>query len=246
MAIRTFKRIEKKMLIDESLVPQIMQELSLYMNPDSYNVGGRPYEISNLYFDNDGDEIIRHSISKPVFKQKLRIRSYGVPKSDDERVFIELKKKFKGTVTKRRATLRYGDALNYINNGTVPQKLSYMDSQVMREVDDFVRLTGCYPKIYISYMRYAFFGKDDKSFRVTFDCDIISRRENLSLSAGRFGEPIFPKGKVLLEVKFSESVPLWFAQLMSKYGVSFHSNSKYGTEFKSYIYDKTLDPTLHF
>lgn len=236
MTIKTFKRIEKKILIDTSVVPQITQELLRHMNADAYNIDGKPYEISNIYFDNDGDDIIRHSISKPSFKQKLRIRSYGVPKDDSVPVFIELKKKFKGVVTKRRATLPYSDAKEYIKSGYIPDGLPYIDRQVLHEVSAFIEASHAYPKVYISYMRCAFFGKEDKDFRVTFDYDIIARHDNLSLSHGREGIPVFPEGKALLEVKFSEAPPMWFAGLMSKYGLSFHSYSKYGTEFENSIF----------
>ena len=102
----------------------------------------------------------------------------------------------------------------------------------MCEIDYYLATYKVEPKVYISYMRNAFFGKEDKNFRVTLDKEITTRRYDLDLSLGSYGEKLLPDGKTLLEIKFEGAVPLWFAHIMSKYSMSFQSYSKYGTEFK--------------
>ena len=231
MAKHTFERREKKLLIDESIEADFVKDILEYMDPDEYNINGEPYMISNLYFDDDDDNIIRVSVSKPSFKEKLRARSYGVP-NDNTKVFIEIKRKLRGIGTKRRAKLRHCELIEYINTGKHPEGLKYIDEQVLREIDYYRQLYEVYPKVYISYMRNAFFGKTDKGFRVTIDRDITTRRYDLDLSLGSYGEKLLPEGKILLEIKFEGALPLWFARIMSKYSLSFQSYSKYGNEFK--------------
>lgn len=231
MAQSTFCRREKKLLIDQELMPVLQRELEAYMTPDKYNVDGQPYAICNLYFDDDADSIIRHSVSKPTFKEKMRLRSYGTPDMDTT-VFLEIKRKSCRVGTKRRIKMKLRDAYRYLESGTLPCDLSPLDAQILREIDHYRAMHAVYPKVYISYMRNAYFGKDDPSFRITFDRDILTRREDVALEMGRYGTPLLPEGKVLLEIKFAGAVPLWFARLMSRYGLSFGSYSKYGNEYK--------------
>lgn len=231
MAKQTFERREKKVLIDDSIVENFIKDISEYMNADEYNVDGKPYMICNLYFDDDGDNVIRHSLSKPSFKEKLRVRSYGVP-DDQATLFIEIKRKLIGVGTKRRANLPLYQLKEYLLTGKHPDGLGYIDEQVLSEIDYYLQINKAYPKVYISYMRRAFFGKDDMDFRVTLDKEITTRRYDLDLSLGSYGDLLLPKGKTLLEVKFEGAVPLWFTHIMSKYSLSFGSHSKYGMEFK--------------
>ena len=231
MAKHTFERREKKMLIDNSAVDDFVNDILEYMTPDEYNVGGEPYMISNIYFDDDGDNVIRHSVSKPLFKEKLRIRSYGVP-DKDTKVYIEIKRKLKGVGTKRRAKLPLWQLNEYLETGKHPEDIKYINEQVLCEVDYYRSTYNVYPKVYISYMRNAYFGKDNKKLRLTLDRDITVRRYDLDLSLGSYGDKLLPEGKALLEIKFEGAVPLWFARVMSKYSLNFLSYSKYGTEFK--------------
>lgn len=231
MAKHTFERREKKMLIDNSIVNDFVNDILEYMTPDEYNINGEPYMISNLYFDDDGDNVIRHSVSKPRFKEKLRVRSYGVP-TEDTKVFIEIKRKLRGVGTKRRARLSLRQLRNYLETGKHPEDLRYIDEQVLREIDYYRATYDVSPKVYVSYMRTAFFGKENKKFRITLDKDITTRRYDLDLSLGSYGDKLLPEGKTLLEIKFEGAVPLWFARIMSKYSISFLPYSKYGREFK--------------
>ena len=89
MAGNTFKRMEKKMTVSTEMIPALQACMEEYMTPDPFNVDGKPYMICNLYFDDDADEVIRTSVSLPWYKEKLRLRSYGVPDADTK-VFLEL------------------------------------------------------------------------------------------------------------------------------------------------------------
>lgn len=236
MSLQTFKRLEKKILIDEEKLPQFIERISEYMDPDEFNIGGKPYSICNLYFDNDNDDVIRYSVSKPKYKEKLRMRSYGVP-DENTKVFIELKKKLYGVGTKRRTKLTLSEAKAYLENGEHPKGIPYFDERVLCEIDYFIETYKVYPKVYICYMRNAYFGKEDKKLRITVDREILTRRYDVALDMGMYGEPLLPEGKVLLEVKFDGVVPFWLARLMSELELSFDTFSKYGKEFQNYTYN---------
>lgn len=198
----------------------LLRELiSPYMNEDSYGL----HTICSIYFDTDDDRLIRRSIEKPLYKEKLRLRSYGVPRNDDHEVFLELKKKYKGIVYKRREALTLSSAESYIQSGNLPSS-----SQIFREIDYFRSYYGAYPKIFIAYDRIAMTGNEETSLRMTFDFKIRCRRDALDMKAGDHGIELLPNGSVLLEIKIPNAMPLWLSSALSQlklYPVSF---SKYG------------------
>lgn len=234
MTENTFCRREKKLLVDTALVPMLQQEMLIYMEADSHNIENKPYLISNIYFDNDSDDCIRHSISKPSYKEKLRLRAYGIP-SKNSLVFLEIKKKLNRVGTKRRAELTLQQAEEYLATGAHPPMLSYLNDQVLCEIDYYRNITGAVPKVYISYLRNAYFGRKDHSLRATFDSHILTRRHDLHLENGSYGSPLLPEGKTLLEIKFSGALPVWFAHLLSQYQLNFSSFSKYGKEYQKFL-----------
>ncbi len=203
------------------------------MEYDSFCKNGS-YSILNIYFDNPQHDVIRRSVAKPYFKEKLRLRSYGVPDGGDFTVFLELKRKIGGVVNKRRAKLTYDEAKSYLNNGKKPQNPDYVTAQVLKEIDYFIAHNHVEPMCFLSYERIAMVGIQDKSFRLTIDKNILARRENLSLSEGCFGRHLIPPDKRLMEVKFTGAMPVDFADLLSELGIFSKSFSKIGTEYKTY------------
>ena len=233
----TFKRMEKKTTLPTALVDELKARITPYMDHDPYNVDGEPYMICNLYYDAPDDHVIRESVQLPKYKEKLRLRSYGIPTADSK-VFLELKKKQDGVGTKRRTKLRYGDLMHYLDTGIHPEGLSYIDEQVLREIDYYRSHQTVEPRVYVSYLRNAYHSKEDPSFRITLDSDILTRRYDLDLTLGRYGTPILTEGTTLMEVKFSGAVPFWFCRVMSDLGLSFHTFSKVGTDFKLRAFER--------
>ncbi len=232
MAQNTFERREKKILLDTALFSEIEERILDYFNPDPHNIDGKPYEICNIYFDNDNHDVIRHSVSKPFYKEKLRLRSYGTPTLESN-VFFEIKRKMKKIGTKRRAILPLSEVYDFLKSGDVPKDESYINRQVLSEIDYFIKTYDVKPMVYIGYIRNAYLGKDDPSLRLTFDRDIVTRHTDLQLEYGRYGEPLLPDGKLLMELKFSGGTPLWFARMMSDFGLTYEGFSKVGREFKA-------------
>lgn len=237
MAITAFKRNELKFILDSRQYSALLPRLEEYMERDANCRNGKDYGIYNIYFDTRDSRLIRTSLSKPQYKEKLRIRSYCSPASPQNTVFLELKKKTAGIVHKRRAVLSLREAEDFLRWRTRPESENYMNRQVLDELEYFLSRNEVSPAAYISYRRIAFFGLDDPNFRVTFDRDILARRTELSLDRENFGTPILAQGLYLMEIKISGSVPLWLASALADLGIYKASFSKYGTEYKLHCLD---------
>ena len=198
MAIKSFKRYEKKYLLTgeqyEKLIPRLLE----YMKMDDHCVNNS-YSIYNIYYDTDDNSVIRHSISKPYYKEKLRLRSYKIPQSPSDKVFLELKKKINKIVNKRRAIITLEEAYNFLEFGERPKCTDFITEQVINEIEYYLSHTKVNPTIYIGYNRIAFFCKEDKDFRLTIDSKIITRREDLFLESGCHGTNILkPNGYAVI------------------------------------------------
>ena len=215
-----FQRYEKKYMLTPEQFKGMLAGMEPYMRADEY---GR-YTICNLYYDTDDFRLIRASIEKPIYKEKLRVRSYGVPGSGDP-VFVELKKKYDGIVYKRRTVMQAAEAAAYLRGGAAPGQAG----QIGREIDWF--LAGCRPtaKVFLAYDRTAFAGVDVPDLRITFDTNLRWRDQELDLRAGDYGEPLIGPDQILMEVKIPGVAPVWLAHLLSEIGAFHTSFSKYGT-----------------
>ena len=230
MAISAFKRYEMKFLLTQAQLDILKPLLLTYMKPDAYCRDGKNYIIYNIYYDTLNSDVIRHSLSKPYYKEKLRLRSYSIPTSLNDEVFLELKKKIGGIVNKRRAAMTLKEAYSFIESGKLPVVKGYMNQQVVNEIAYFLSKNEVRPTTYISYQRMAFFGKEDKEFRITLDSNINTRRNNLRLENASYGKQLI-EGRYLMEVKISGAVPMWLANTLSDLQIYSTNFSKYGKEY---------------
>lgn len=227
----TFRRYELKYLLSRQQAQQIKAEMKAYMSEDSYG----KTTIRNLYFDTPSYRLIRHSIEKPVYKEKLRLRSYQ-RLTRDKPAFVELKKKFNGVVYKRRLAMPEEKAILWLSG----RENAPPSSQIGQEIDYFCRYyENLQPVIYLCYDRVAWYSLDGSDFRVTFDENILCRQESLCLQSEAWGQAILPEDKVLMEIKSIGSIPLWMVRLLSDGHIYKTSFSKYGT-----AYEKLIFPTL--
>lgn len=229
MAVQTvFKRYEIKYLITAEQKQKVLDAVKPYMKLDQY---GRT-TIRNLYFDTDTYLLIRRSIEKPAYKEKLRIRSYSQA-DPDSTVFVELKKKYEHVVYKRRIALPEREAMQWLGR----EQRCPRHTQISEEIDYFLDFyETLHPTVFLSYEREAFYANDDSDFRVTFDDNILCRQEDLSLQAEVYGTPILPEGKVLMEVKCSGGIPLWMTHVLSKEHIYKTAFSKYGAAYSTMIF----------
>lgn len=234
MAIEVFNRFESKFLLDKATYTDIQNKLLDYMELDEYNKTNEYYTISNIYYDTKDNELIRTSLEKPKYKEKLRLRAYGIPKPD-QKVYLEIKKKVCGLVNKRRTTLKLDEAYEFAETGLKPELKDYMNKQVLNEIEYMLKIYDLEPKLYLAYDRKALFGKENHNLRITFDSNIRTRRYDLKLESGDYGELLLEDGKWLMEVKTERSIPLWLTKLLSDYSIYKTSFSKYGNEYKNQL-----------
>lgn len=226
MVQKVFNRIEKKYLLNEEQYQAIREALEVYMEVDNYGL----HTIRNIYFDTETDELIRTSVEKPIYKEKFRIRCYGNPTEDSD-IFLEIKKKMNRVVNKRRITLKPIAAREYLLEGKKPE----MNSQILNEIDYMLNHYQVSPALYLAYDRIALFGKEDAQFRVTFDQNIRSRENNLTLFDDAGTTKLLADGLYLMEVKISESLPMWFVDILSKLEIRNTSFSKYGRVYANQV-----------
>lgn len=242
----TFQRKEKKYLISLEQCKAIKEGLSSHMRLDDYGKS----RIDSLYLDTHEHSLICRSLEKPLYKEKIRVRSYGAF-SEADVLYVEIKKKYKGVVYKRRIKMSTQGAIAYCARkmtyedaqriypvpGENPNKaLQYGKVQIAREIDAFFRRhEGIVPAMLISCNREAWcpleLDDDDCVDRVTFDYDInfIDLFEAQSVKR----RPVTSNGLVVMEIKCAGGYPLWLCDLLADCGAYPRSFSKYGNAFKN-------------
>lgn len=220
---RSFQRHELKYLVDDRQRRFLERELSGRMVPDAHGES----TICNIYFDTPDFRLVRRSLEKPAYKEKLRLRSYG-PAAPDQPVYLELKKKYRGIVYKRRISMEEQVAMDFLR-GSVPLP---EQSQIGREIEYFLAFyRTLVPAVHLSYDRAAFFSKEDPDLRVTFDQNIRWRATDLRLTQRPGGAQILRPGRSLLEIKAAAAIPLWLVRLLSGGEIYQISFSKYGSAY---------------
>lgn len=226
MSQKVFKRHELKYIISLDQMNSLIQILELYMNEDKYFKS----TIRNIYYDTPNYLLIRTSIEKPEYKEKLRIRSYKTVNKDDE-VFVELKKKYKKIVYKRREILPYNSARLFLDKKVRPN-----DLQITKEIEYTLNYyQDLKPTIFLSYDRLAYIGKEDLNFRITFDRNIMWRDYDIDLSKEAYGDLILDQDLVLMEVKTVMGLPRWLLDFLGENNIYKVSFSKYGNVYKEII-----------
>ena len=238
MAIQTvFQRYEMKYLLTPDQKEAVLRAMQPYMEPDRY---GRT-SIRNLYYDTDNYRLIRRSIERPVYKEKLRVRSYGRAEPDGV-VFAELKKKYKHTVYKRRLPLRAQEAADWLAG----RRSCPVRTQIAAEIDYFVSYyETLHPVVFLSYEREAFAAKDGGVFRVTIDENIFCRQEELTLDSEAYGAPVLEPGLVLMELKCAGGIPLWMTHTLSGERIYKTSFSKYGTAYQNILFPAQKEAVVY-
>lgn len=226
-----FKRYEIKYLITEEQKKRLLKVMEPYMRIDKYG----KTNIRNIYFDTDTYELIRKSIENPIYKEKLRVRSYGCPDKDSD-VFVELKKKYDGIIYKRRLSLPDEKAKKaFLSHESLP-----INSQIAREIDYFRNYYDTLkPVVFLSYDREAYFTLIESDLRITFDSNIFSRLNDFNLSSDVYGYPVLSPEMSIMEIKTSNAIPIWLAVFLSEEKIYKTSFSKYGATYQKYIMNYT-------
>ena len=221
-----FQRYELKYVLNSRQLQAVLDAMVPYMVPDEYSHSS----IRNLYLDTPDFRLIRRSLERPVYKEKLRVRSYNRA-GEYEPVFVELKKKYHSVVYKRRISIPQDQAMACVD-GMQPWPDSQIGAELAYTVDFYEMLR---PAVFLSYERDSFRSVEDADFRVTFDTEIRYRREELTLDSEPWGSPLLAPGQVLMELKVAGGLPLWLAHALSEQRIFKTSFSKYGAAYQNIL-----------
>ncbi len=222
----TFARIEKKYVISGRQYRALCGALAGRVEPDRFG----SYTICNIYYDTPDYRLVRASLDKPVYKEKLRLRSYGTP-GENDRVFVELKKKFDGVVYKRRTAMPLAQARTYLSSGIHPQA----NDQICREINWFLQFYRPQPAVFLAYDRVAYTCPGTAGLRLTFDSRLRWRDTALDLSNGDAGNFLTGPDSRILEIKIPGAMPLWLSNILCDLKIYPSSFSKYGTYYKQEV-----------
>ncbi len=220
------KRYELKYIITKAQKEFFLNALKGHMEPDKFGLTS----IATLYYDTPDYRLINRSIEKPLFKEKLRLRSYGLA-TNESPVFLELKRKAYDIVYKRRV------------QSTIPLVKKFLDGQgdicaggqINREIvyfRDFYKSLS--PTCLIIYDRTAFF-EPGGDLRLTIDDNPRYRVDNLNLTTSMEGNLLLPQNCSILEIKVQQAMPLWLSSILDSGKIYKASFSKYGEAYKRQI-----------
>ena len=212
-----------------------------YMALAPYCLNGNEYRIYSIYYDTVNHDVIRQNSSKPVYKEKMRLRSYYDRKDPEDKIWMEIKKKSEKVGNKRRIKLKIKEVEPFVNEGILPQTKDYLSAQVAKELQYYFKMNKVAPALYVQYDRLALFGKEDKSFRMTFDRNVRTRRSNFQFGESDIDEPLLPDDTYIMEIKILGAMPLWLTALLSEHQLFSHGFSKYGVKYKQDAQQHKLD-----
>lgn len=234
MSDMTFNRVEKKYILNKTQYENLKTYLDESITHDKDTLSfHESYSISNIYYDTEDNILIKKSVSKPKFKQKLRLRAYGNV-SEDSVIFLELKKKINGYVNKRRTQIALSQVNDLIVNQELPHLEAYHNEQVLKEILYFAKQYKLEPSLYLYYEREVYSTEDRKGLRITFDRNITTRRYSVDLTKGHDGNHLL-EDYYVLEIKTNQNMPYWLNQTLNELKIFSTSFSKYGTEFFYYL-----------
>ena len=222
MAITIIDRMEQKYFVSFDKYKKLMDIIEDKLVKDKYF----SERIYNIYFDNDEYEFMTKSLDKPLYKEKVRLRSYETADKNSN-VFLEIKKKFQGHGNKRRVVINYNDAIDYINNKIIPDT----NKQIMNELDYTFKKNNLKPKISLTYDRLSYAFKEDDSYRITFDTNIRYSNKKIDLVDLDDDYCLFNDGYIM-EVKTLKGYPMWFIKALNELKLFPTSYSKVGEAYK--------------
>ena len=221
-----FRRVEKKYILTKDEYLNLKEVLKNKMVEDEYGKS----TICNIYFDTGGFDLIRHSITKPIFKDKVRVRSYNIP-SLDSTVFLEIKRKYDGVVSKRRIQMQLKEFYNYMEDDNKQMG----ENQVKNELNYYFKYYNLKPTMFLSYYRRAYYDKENRDFRITFDSNVLARNYELKLEKGNYGTNIFEEDKYIMEIKTLGAIPMWFVKELDELKICPCGFSKYGEAYTQLV-----------
>lgn len=237
MFLDNFSRYEFKFPMTYGDVDLLVGEIEPYVVPDEHVGEQGIYSISSIYLDNAARQCYYETLNNDYFRQKVRLRVYGLRNGSDSPAFLEIKGKIDGLVVKRRVKMTVGDAMAFIGEcaekgcGADASKYKNTNAQIMDELRQVIVSKELRPVNVISYERLPFVCANDPDLRITFDYNIRTRGEDVDLTHGTYGKRSCPEGVAILEVKTSKAIPYWLVRILGGFGYRNQTFSKYCSHF---------------
>lgn len=223
--INTMQRVEMKYILTKSQLAELKTALKEHMVVDQYG----KTSIATIYYDTPDFRLIRNSIERPSFKEKIRLRSYGLSNENDK-VFLEIKRKVNGLVYKRRMSMTEEEAEEFF-----AAQNNFAEGQIAKEISYFRNYyQDLRPAIMVIYDRTAY-QEINGTLRLTIDENPRYRQEELNLHTSMDGQSLLDEGSAVLEIKVQEVMPLWLVSILSKEKIYKTSFSKVGEAYKKII-----------
>ena len=226
MAITVMKRYELKYLLDADQTEFLRKRLKGRMEADQYG----KTSIASLYYDTPTYQLIRTSVEKPEFKEKIRLRSYGLA-TEESPVFLELKRKAYGIVYKRRVQTTIPLVKKFFSGEGDICAPGQINKEITVFRDHYKTLV---PACMIIYDRIAYF-EPGGDLRLTIDENPRYRTNDLTLTKSMDGISLLDEGWTVLEIKVQDAVPLWLCEILSAGGIRKGSFSKYGEAYRQQL-----------
>ncbi len=241
--INTFKRKERKYLIDRQVAHEIIQKLDEMLQKKKFRKGMDDTFIRSLYFDSDDFKCYMDHKNREKSRFKMRIRQYGNGIDYYNKCFVELKEKINGMNYKRRFKIKNKWTDSFISDSLDYDKLLRYNNldiseitTLYREFQDKLNSYNLHPVLQVEYHRRAF-ENSEGNVRITFDDNLSFRlRQSLATSSERTYD--FPDDKVIMETKTLLTKPYWLQWLLKEYGLERQKFSKYCTGIET-VYAET-------
>ena len=221
--ITVMRRVEWKYILSAEQTEFFRERLKGHMEPDAYGLT----TIQSLYYDTPDRRLVRTSIEKPEFKEKIRLRAYGRV-TDASPVFLELKRKAFGIVYKRRVQATVPEVKRFFAGEPVLDEDGQIDREMIYFRDYYKKLE---PACMILYDRTAYY-EPDGDLRLTIDRNPRYRTDALSFDHAPVGIPLLAPGDTILEIKVQDTIPLWLVRILSEGNIKRGSISKYGEAYR--------------
>lgn len=235
MAKEVFNRYELKYIVNKALYKELLQALQGHVFMDKHGDQDGYYMVMNLYYDTADHLFFNETVNRQQFRQKLRLRGYNHINRDSN-VFLEIKKKYRGVVYKRRTLLKLPEAYAFLADTLSKKDYSLYDAsntQILGEVDFLKQFYQLEPKVIVSYDRQAFQGIHEEDLRVTFDRNLLKRETDLRIESRSDGELFMDPSLYVLEVKVNDRIPLWLSHILNDFQCWRQGYSKYTSSYNS-------------
>lgn len=240
-----FERKEMKYRITAAQLAELLPVLQEHLVPADF----ADATVRSLYYDTPGDDLIARSIEGPLYKEKLRLRVYGDGYDPAMPAFVEIKKKFKGIVYKRRVMLSLAAAEAFLDGMPYEEALAAYpladkklaaqvrenaakNKQIANEIAFFMqRYAPLQPSILTACSRCSLVDPDGGDLRITIDTQLCAKHRPTNIGDVDGAGALIGEGDAIMEIKSTFALPLWLTSALSSVGAYKQSFSKCGAAY---------------